>query len=199
MDEILVTEPDAMIVHDHSLAKSSRYNLEFGMNDLKNWVVLAGGFVREPEHGNWDELTSLPGPRRLLEALFSELAGVDVSPHKSDGQDVAAADEGVAVRHFTCGTDAVGYRQTETVVLESTSFPISVAVQTFGLPGLEVVWDFNLTYQGQFGHSGFEHRHLLARFENVGAKAQFQQIWLKTFGSIPEFAAGASGDSGADR
>ena len=45
-------------------------------------VRLTGGFPKEPEHGNWDELSSLPGPPRLVEALFHEILGVEVTTDK---------------------------------------------------------------------------------------------------------------------
>jgi len=162
-------------------------------------MTLVGGLVREPEHGNWDELTSLPGPPRFLRALFSELCGVDVSDDKSDTAHNHSEEDGVAEYQFICGTDEIGYEQKETVVLESSDFPISVEIRTFGLPEIEVVWDFDLTYQGQLGHCGFRHRHLLARFDSAQAKVRFENVWTETFGNAPVFGSEEHGGGSASR
>lgn len=152
-----------------------------------NWMILVGGMVQEPAHGDVEDLTALPGPPSFLRALFKDLCGVDVSQHKKLAAGGGVKEEGVHESRFICGTDETGYEQHKTVFTESSDFPVVVDLKTFGLPGIEMVWHYDLTYQGQLGHCGFRHRHLRARFDSAPAKARFEKIWVKVFDVHPEF------------
>ena len=160
-----------------------------------DWLVLKGGFPREPEDGNWDELTSLPGPPRFFEALFREAAG-DFTWSGSVPLDREKDDE-LETRTFLCGTAELGCRVTEQVVLASSEFPISVAVVTHGLDGLEVRWDYELPYQGQLGHCGFSHRWLSVSYADPAALTRFEATWRAVFGHAPVLGPHTEASEGA--
>ena len=151
---------------------------------------LTGGFPKEPEHGNWDELSRLPGPPRLVEALFQEILGVDVTTDKcrnlAEPEPEDALGDAVIHRYF-CGADGLGYAQTERVVSESSDFPVNVTIASTGLPGMDLVWRFDLEYQGQLGHCGFRHRDLVVTFADAGNEDRFEAIWARVFGLRPRF------------
>ncbi len=159
-----------------------------------DWMVLKGGFPREPEHGNWDELASLPGPPRFFEALFREVAG-DFT-WSGSVQLESEKDDELETRSFLCGTAVLGCRVTERVVLVSSDFPISVAVATHGLDGLEVRWDYALPYQGQLGHCGFRHRWLSVSYADSAALARFEATWRAVFGHAPVLGPPAESSGG---
>ena len=168
-----------------------------------DWLVLKGGFPREPEDGDWDELTSLPGPPRFFDTLFRDVAGVEPAWGRSVQLD-NEKDEELETREFLCGTAERGCRIKEQVVLISSDFPISVAVATHGLDGIEVRWDYELPYQGQLGHCGFRHRWLSVRYADPAALARFEATWRAVFGHAPVLSphleaseAGASPSEGA--
>ena len=150
-------------------------------------MVLSGGAPREPEHGNWHELTSLPGPPRFLEALFRELCDVDVTPGRCRLISEDTATEGVKLSKFLCGGKKVGFRQSERTVTESSDFPVDVEIETVGLPGIELSWRFKLDYQGQLGHCGFRHGRLAVGFADDAARARFVEIWRLAYDRTPEF------------
>ncbi len=157
------------------------------MTDNSDWLVLSGGFVREPEDGNLDEVTSLPGPATFLRALFLELTGVDIPPLARETHSSSSEEDGVATGKATFGTDDAGYVQSEMSSTESSMFPAYASIKTHGLPGLEMSWSYELSYQGQLGHSGFRHSSLRVRFENPEAREQFEKVWAGIFGCVPEF------------
>ncbi len=152
-------------------------------------MKLVGGYPAEPEHGNWDQLTSLPGPPRLIEALFREISGADVSSDTNVRIGEAEEIEAGVLRHtFRCGTEAAGYVQTERVITESKAYPVQAAISTHGLPGMTIDWSFSLEYEGQLEHCGFRHGELLADFESSASRQQFQAIYEQVYGHPPQLA-----------
>ena len=154
-------------------------------------VRLTGGFPREPEHGDWEELTSLPGPPRLVEALYRGMLDVDVTSDtcRKLAEPEPLDDEGdVVIHRFFCGHDDVGYAQTEQVITVSSDFPVGVTITSAGLPGVKLVWRFDLAYQGQLGHCGFRHRDLVVTFADTGTEDRFATFWQQVFGLRPVFA-----------
>jgi len=164
-------------------------------DDAVEWMVLTGGFPREPEHGNWDEIASVPGPPRFFEALFREVAA-DFTWSGSVELDRVRDDE-LETRTFLCGTVGLGCRVTEQVVLVSSDFPISVAVVTHGLEGLKIHWDFAIPYQGQLGHCGFRHRWLSVTYADPKALARFEAAWRTVFGHAPVLEPHTEASEGA--
>ena len=157
------------------------------MSGTVPWKILVGGFVPEPEHGNLEQLTALPGPYRFLGNLFAAIADVDVKANRRETARKVSKEDGLAEYRFVCGTDRIGYEQSETRVLESSDFPMRVSISTFGLPGIALHWTFDLTYQGQLGHCGFEHRRLAVAFDNADSESRFCSLWTDLYGHPPEF------------
>ena len=151
---------------------------------------LVGGFPKEPGHGNWDELSSLPGPPRLMETLFLEILNVDVGKdacHEVGSPEQEDATGEVMIHRYFCGRDGVGYEWTERVVLESSDFPVGVTITSAGLPGIDLLWRFDLAYEGQLGHCGFRHGDLVVTFADAGIEGRFAKFWEQVFGLRPVF------------
>lgn len=152
------------------------------------WLTLTAGFPHEPEHGNLDELTTLPGPRSLLQALFRELRQIDLNDLARHEDMTANAEAGDPEwRHFIVGDTETGFRQTELTSAETSSLPMHVEVETIGLPGLGIRWRYSLDHVGQLGHCAFRHGALLAAFETDDARQTFECIWQQVFGQAASF------------
>ncbi len=160
------------------------------MNTHPAGLVLIGGFPREPENGTWEELSSLPGPRSLLEALFVEFCGISLNdmPQTEDEGSRTIADDW-QTRVITLGSASAGIRQVERKCIRTTALPVSESVETFGLPGLDLHWEYDLEFSGQFGHTAFRHDRLTARFATVEARQHFEAVWERVFGTKPQFQA----------
>ena len=91
------------------------------------------------------------------------------------------------IHRYFCGAHGLGYAHTERVASEGSDFPVNVTIASAGRPGADLVWRFDLEYQGQLGHCGFRHRDLVATFADAGNEDRFAAIWARVFGQRPRF------------
>ena len=144
---------------------------------------LVGGAPDEPETSDWDAICATPGPRQLFEALFDELTpGLPASSP-------AAVSEEDAQRVHTIwfGQDTFGIRVTETESSETTAFPMRCAWETFGLPGMKIVWNYSLEHAGQLGYVAFRHGALVCQFDSAADEQRFAAIWQRIIEKTPIF------------
>jgi hypothetical protein len=158
------------------------------VNTAPDLLILTDGFPREPDAGDWQQLTSMPGPRSLLEALFVEFSGVSLNdmPQTEDA-DGGKIDGDWQTRTIVLSKNGVGMRQEELKCIETSALPLRESVTTFGLPGLEVHWEYHLDLAGQLGHCAFGHDRLTARFDDDDVKQRFENIWKRIFDKTPVF------------
>ena len=73
------------------------------------------------------------------------------------------------------GSDAFGTKVTEIESPETTAFPMYCTWETFGLPGMKVIWKYSLEYAGQLG------------FDTLADQQRFTGIWERVIGKVPVF------------
>jgi len=165
------------------LARVGRRQGDKTVTQSPEWMVVAGGLPREPEHGNLDDLTTLPGPYSLLQALFFELCGVHLNDLSR--REVATAEDAVTedgeTRDFIIGDDTTGFRQSEQTWPDSAAVPMRVAIETHGLPEIALQWRYTLSHMEQLGYCAFRHDHLQVAFEAETARHRFEGIWRRVF------------------
>jgi hypothetical protein len=147
------------------------------------WVLFEGGAPSGPRGEDWEELASTPKPDDFLGRLFSELGGIEELRLHVTEEWVIPGDERVATGF--CGTAQVRYHLVETECLETKAVPYHVVIETYGLPGVEVHWQYCFDYAGQAGHAAFSHVSLKARFESQAAEDRFGRIWQSVFKTVP--------------
>ncbi len=146
---------------------------------------LISGTPDEPDTGDWDAICATPGPKNLFAALFLELAAG--LPARSPAE--VSEDDTHRVHVIWFGNDAFGVLVTETASAETTAFPMSCTWETFGLPGMKVIWSYSLEHAGQLGYTAFRHGRLLCDFESAADERRFADIWQRVIGKAPEFTA----------
>jgi hypothetical protein len=148
-------------------------------------MQLVSGAPDEPATGDWDALGDTPGPHRLFEALFRELAAglPDQASHET------RTDDTDRVHDIWLGSAALGVRVTETESVESTMFPMSCRWETFGLPGMKLIWDYKLDHAGQLGYAAFRHVKLVCRFDRPADARRLAEVWQRVYARAPEFVA----------
>jgi hypothetical protein len=148
-------------------------------------VRLTDGAPDEPDSSDWDALCAgNPSPQQLFVALFDRIArGLpDRGPTEVDEDDTHRA-------HTTWFGDArYGIKVTEIASVETTDFPMVCTWETFGLPGMAVVWRYALEYAGQLGHCAFRHRELMGDFDTAADQRRFTDVWREVIGKVPVFA-----------
>ena len=151
-------------------------------------LVLCGGFPREPDAGSWEEVSSLPGPRSLLEALFLDLCGNSLNDMPQTEDDASGSIDGDwQTRAITVARNGTGFHQIERKCIGTSAHPLREIVDTFGLPGLELHWEYHLALAGQLGHTAFRHDRLTVQFASSEARQTFEEIWRRIFAITPEF------------
>lgn len=164
------------------------------MTQPPEWMVLAGGLPREPEPGNLDDLTTLPGPYSLLQAVLFELCGLHLNDlsRREDPTATAAAEE-TETRHFVIGNDTTGFKQSEQTFGASTAIPMRVSVETYGLPDIGIRWRYTLGHMEQLGYCAFRHDRLQVAFATEQARHGFKHIWQRVFDNPPLFEPPGNG------
>ncbi len=151
-------------------------------------LVLSGGFPDEPETTSWQEVSTLPGPRGFLDALFVEFCGTGLNDMPRT-EDASAVQGDWQIRKITLGMNGKGICQVERKCLQTTALPLDETIDTFGLPGLDLHWEYHLDFAGQFGHTAFRHDRLTAQFHSTSARQKFDDTWHRVFGAPPVFQA----------
>ena len=146
-------------------------------------MLLASGAPDEPDTGDWDAICATPGPRWLFAALFRELAAGLPEPSPAE----VSEDETHRVHTFWFGSAAYGIQVKETESPETTVFPMYCTWETFGLPGMKVIWNYSLEYAGQLGYVAFRHGKLVCNFNSAADQRRFAEIWQRVVGKTPKF------------
>jgi hypothetical protein len=154
---------------------------------IVTWFFLVDGAPPSPAGWDWDALASMPRPTAFFGQLCAELCGTTALPLHMTEERLVPREERVTTGF--CGTKEVGYRWVERECLETSAVPYNVAVETYGLPGMEVHWDYCFDDAGQAGHAAFRHVSLKARFDDSGAERRFTQVWRKVFKTVPLWEA----------
>jgi hypothetical protein len=150
-------------------------------------MLLASGAPAEPDTGDWDAICATPGPNSLFAALFLELAAG--LPQRSPAE--VSEDETHRVHTIWLGSDAFGVKVTEIESPETTAFDMHCKWETFGLPGMKVIWNFTLEHAGQLGYAAFRHGKLVCDFDTAADEQRFAEIWRRVIGKTPKFDAAA--------
>ena len=146
-------------------------------------LQLTSGAPDEPDTGDWGAVCNTPGPGSLFKALFSELSSG--LPEASPAE--LREDETHRVHTIWLGSEACGVRVTETESVETTALPMYCIRETFGLPGMKVIWNFKLEYAGQLGYVAFRHEKLVCTFDTPADERRFAEIWQSVIGKTPQF------------
>jgi hypothetical protein len=146
-------------------------------------MQLSSGAPDEPDTGDWDAISATPGPRRLFAALFREIAAG--LPEQSPAE--VSEDETHRVHTIWFGSDAFGVRVTEIQSPETTAFDMFCTWETFGLPGMKVIWSYSLEYAGQLGYAAFRHGNLVCNFDSSAEEHHFSEVWQRVIGKTPKF------------
>jgi hypothetical protein len=154
---------------------------------IMTWFLLVDGAPPSPAGWDWEALASMPRPTAFLGQLFAALSGTTELPLHATEERLVPREARVATGF--CGTKDVGYRWAERECLETSAVPYHVAVETYGLPGMEVHWHYGFDDAGQAGHAAFRHVSLKARFDDSGAERRFTQVWRKVFKTVPRWEA----------
>ncbi|MBI3514050.1 MAG: hypothetical protein HY060_08320 [Proteobacteria bacterium] len=149
---------------------------------MSRWRLI-GGAPDEPDTGDWDAICDTPGPRRVFVALF-EQSGVDpVVPTST----AVSEDETHRVHTIWCGSDRLGVKVIEIASPETTAFPMLCTWETFGLPGLKLIWQYSLEKAGQLGYAAFRHAALICEFDSEADRRRFTELWQQALGKTPVF------------
>jgi hypothetical protein len=144
---------------------------------------LTHGAPDEPDTGDWDAICKTPGPRQLFVALFHEISGG--LPKQLPEQ--VCEDDARRVHKIWFGDESLGIEVTETESSETTAFPMFCKWETFGLPGMKVVWNYSLEFAGQLGFAAFRHGSLICNFETEADRQRFSNIWYRIIGKAALF------------
>lgn len=153
-------------------------------------LTVAEGLPDEPDPSDVDALCAVPGPGSFFERLFGTLAGVSV--HKSTAViESSTKDDDWAISKGYCGKKDVGLRFQELRCLETSDVAMRCTWETYGLPGIQVRWEFFLEKAGQLGFAAFRHKTLHVDFQDERDRAAFADIWQQVFNRAPVFYAEA--------
>lgn len=161
------------------------------------WLSVESGLPDEPDSSDWEAICSTPGPSTFLERLFQSAAGVGLSKGDARTESVDTVDE-KEVSKGRCGGEKSGYLFTETRSRESSMFDMRLSWETYGLPGMEIRWEFSLEKAGQLGYCAFRNGTLQVRFDGGKARERFEAVWREVFGRAPVLGP-VSGGSASPR
>ncbi len=146
-------------------------------------LQLKDGAPDEPDTGDGDAICATPGPRWLFAALFREVA----SGLPELSADEVSEDDAHRVHTFWFGSDAYGVQVTEIESAETSAFPMYCKWETFGLPGMKVIWKYALEHAGQLGYAAFRHGKLVCNFDSPSDEQRFDEICRREIGKTPVF------------
>ncbi len=147
------------------------------------WLELVSGHPREPD--DLDGVASSPGPAAFFDTLFAELVGRPLGPAVIEHEEeVSGAERTVRGRR---GDEAAGIRFTEWTCLETSAIPMRCTWQSYGLPGIEVCWEFSLESVNVAGPCGFRHGRLRVGCSDAAARWTVEEVWALVFHEPPGF------------
>lgn len=149
------------------------------------WLML----VNPPKATNapWNDLQEIPDPFNFnfFRVLCWEMSGIQLCSITIVENRIERSEE--QLLYGFQGNDEIGVGTTEHRSLFSSMFPVEIWQETYGLPGIEVFWEYKWASAGQAGHSIFQHKQLLVQFATPDAQAHFERNWYESFGEIPHF------------
>lgn len=155
------------------------------MNGAK--LTVEHGLPDEPDSSDADAACSVPGPASFFEGLFGALAGVSV--HKSTAVvESSTKDDDWETTKGYCGRKDVGLRFEELRCLETSDVAMRCAWETYGLPGIQVRWEFFLEKVGQLGFAAFRNKNLQVDIQDERGRAAFVVTWQRVFDRAPVFS-----------
>jgi hypothetical protein len=157
---------------------------------------LTEGAPDQPDAGDWDAICDTPGPRQVFDALFQDLVGRGLPAETSHS---VSEDDTHRVHTIWCGTDKLGLKVTEIESPETSALPMYCTWQTFGLPGMSIVWNYSLEYAGQLGYVAFRHGRLECSFGSDADLQRFVGLYQAAIGKTPVFAPVDAKGWGGDR
>jgi hypothetical protein len=146
------------------------------------WMRVKEGLPQEPNPSDYDEVCSLPGPFSFFQRLFLLLSNVGINtPGTVTETEITPMAEEEVTKGFY-GREDIGLRFTARRSLETSLFGMWVSYETYGLPGIQVQWRFNLGKAGQLGYAAFSHESLEVGFQEEQDRVRFEEIWREVFG-----------------
>ena len=142
------------------------------------WRSLQTGLPEGPTRG-------ASGPDRFLRAL---LVDHDVDPGRSFVTDEEEEEREQRITRGFVGTETAGYAWEEEVCTYSSIFPNRWRLRTYGLPEIELAWDYTFEKNGQEGYNDFRNGTLRVRFSEPSGEARFLGVWEQVFGARPVLA-----------
>src|SRR5688572_18617437 len=118
-------------------------------------------------------------PEKLYEVLFRELCQIN-SRKTTITREVSEPREGRIARGFF-GTELAGIRWLES---HATIAPLDVTHVSYGLPNMELYWQYQW-HSGGHAPSTYTHSRLEVAFEDNLAVDRFTRIWQQVFGQAP--------------
>jgi hypothetical protein len=150
-------------------------------------LTVAEGLPDEPDAFDVDAVCTVPGPGTLFDRLFASLAN-PVDRFNPVVESSTRDDEWEITKGY-CGGKDVGLRFSEVRCTETSSVDLRCLWETYGLPGVQVRWEFFLEKAGQLGFAAFHHQTLEVSFRDATAQALFVEIWEQVFNRTPVFRA----------
>jgi hypothetical protein len=150
-----------------------------------HWYMLVTGAPEVPADLTLEEIGALPRPMDLFRALYAELLGIRLTTWTETGCEIEPRE--LQVVHGFFGNAACGLRVTEQLSLATSMLPLRAHIETYGLPGMQIIWLHDWEKYGQGGHCRFKHGELRAAFATPELQAHFARIWHRIFGNEPQF------------
>lgn len=147
------------------------------------WLELKGGAPDEPD--SLEELGA-PGAWTFLTRLYQEVSQVDVE-RVLESRETGDPKE-MLVTEARLGTPEVGCRFERRVPMESSMFPVQCRCESYGLPGIQLSWEYHREQVNVAGRVGFRQGTLRVRFESDRDRARFERIWSEVFSRRPVLA-----------
>ena len=154
-------------------------------------LTVAEGLPDEPDASDADAICTVPGPRTFFDRLFASLAEPGVDRSNLVIESSTRDDEWEITKGYR-GRRDVGLRFSEVRCTETSSVNMRCFWETYGLPGVQVRWEFFLEKAGQLGFAAFHHQTLEVNFRDDTAQALFVEIWEQVFNRTPVFRATAT-------
>lgn len=158
---------------------------------MGEYLTVVEGLPNEPDADDENTVCGLPGPGSFFDMLFASLANSSVDRSAPIIENLTHDDYWEITKGF-CGQEDIGLRFEELRSRETSAIDMRCVWETYGLPGLQVRWEFFLRKAGQFGFAAFRHKTLRVNFRDHAAQALFVEIWQKVFSTTPVFQATAS-------
>ena len=153
---------------------------------MDEYLTVVEGLPDEPDAYDEDAICVKPGPGSFFDMLFASLANTSIDRSSPIIESTTHDDDWEASKGF-CGQENIGLRFEELRSRETSAIDMRCVWETYGLPGVQVRWEFFLSKAGQLGFAAFRHQNLRVNFRDHAAQARFVEIWQKVFSTTPVF------------